>query len=78
MDATSVGQLAADLMERIADEYPDECEVGVVALVLEVDIPPSDDEEEGSTEITYRCSDGRKWIQAGLFHRAVAIAEREE
>jgi hypothetical protein len=74
VDTSRVGLLAAELMESIAEEHGDDVELGVVAVVVEIDIPPSTDEEYGATLIEMRCSDKRRWIQAGLFERAKAIA----
>lgn len=71
MDISAVGVVAAELMESLADEYDgDEVQVGTVAVVVELDLPADEGEELGSTEIRYRCTDGRRWIQAGLFDQA--------
>lgn len=51
-------------MERLTERYGEDAEVGTVAVVAEVDC--GDD----STAIYYRCTDGRHWIQAGLFEAA--------
>lgn len=72
MDTTRVGEVAATLMELIAEAYGDDATVGVVAIVVEVDIPPSDPGEHGITEIQVRCSEPRRWIQAGLLESARA------
>ena len=72
MDLSAVGLLAAELMERISDEYDgQDVEVGTVAVVVELDIPPSGDNDgNGASEVTYRCNDGRRWVQAGLLEQA--------
>lgn len=71
MDTSSVGLVAAELMERIQDDYGDGVEVGTVAVVVELDLPASEENDDmGATEITCRCSDDRRWVQAGLFEQA--------
>jgi hypothetical protein len=62
LDTSALGQLAAELMESIEGDYP-EARLGVVAVVVELD-------EGGATSIVYRCSDARRWVQAGLFAAA--------
>ncbi len=66
LDTTKLSTLALDLIERLAADYEDtpSAEVGVVALVVEID-------SEEVTYVEYRCSDQRKWVQAGLFETAV-------
>lgn len=70
-----LGETAAELMETVECEFAerDGVEVGVVAVVAEVNYVDEDGDEV--TEIRYRCSDGRSWIQAALFGRAVKIAD---
>jgi hypothetical protein len=63
MDVSSVGSVAADLMDMVTDEYGDDVEVGIVAVVVELN-------SEDWTAVRYRCNDGRRWIQAGLFEQA--------
>lgn len=72
-DTTRLGQVAAELMERLAEDHEDteNARVGVVALVVEID---GETDGEGATWIEYRCSDSRRWIQAGLFDRAKAAS----
>lgn len=66
IDTTALSQTALDLIERLAEDHEDDDrEIGVVALVVEIN-------GEDATWIEYRCSDQRKWIQAGLFDRAKA------
>jgi hypothetical protein len=71
MDTTRLGHVAADLMDHIAEEYgaTDGVTLGIVAVIAEVDLPDSDG-EPGWTTVQYRCSDARRWIQAGLFDAA--------
>lgn len=70
LDVTPLGELAAEVMERIEREYGDEATVGICAVVVEVDVPSDDPEDPGFTEILYRCTDQRRWVQAGLFDAA--------
>ncbi len=69
IDTTKLGKLAAEMMDRIADEYGDKVEeIGVCAVVVEIDV--EEEEGDGYTEVLYRCTDGRRWIQKGLFDAA--------
>lgn len=70
LDTTRLGTVAAELMERLINDHADTdgAHVGVVAVVAEV--TGSIDGEE-CTWIEYRCSDSRRWIQAGLFDHAI-------
>lgn len=67
-----MGVLVAELMDTIAGEYGEDVTVGTVAVVVEID--------GGEwTQVRYRCSDPRSWVQEGFFlaaQRAV-IAGRE-
>lgn len=67
LDLSELGREAAALMERLEADYDDGCSLGVVAVIAEVV------GQRGETEwsvIEYRCSDGRRWVQAGLFEQA--------
>jgi len=68
LDTTRVGQVAAELMEAIAEGYDDAVEIGAVAVIVEVGT--TDDADEGWTTVNYRCSDTRRWVQAGLLDAA--------
>lgn len=71
IDGTKIGRIAAEVMERVENEKPDDGEelsIGTVAVIVEV----LADEEDGPgwSWISYRCSDVRPWVQAGLFGAA--------
>lgn len=75
LDTTKLGEIAAGMMERLAESYEDyDVEVGTVALIVEV--------RSGEwTAVTYRCSDDRSWVQRGLMHeglRAVGYTQERE
>jgi hypothetical protein len=67
-----IGQIAAELMERLEDTTVladgETGRVGIVAVVAEVTV--DEPAGPGRTHVTYRCSDPRRWIQAGLFEQA--------
>lgn len=70
MDARRVGIVAADLMGAIADEFENEAvEIGEVAVVVELKFP-ANAEIPASTQVVYRCSDSRGWVQRGLLDEA--------
>lgn len=73
IDTTDVGKLTAEFMDQIEADYGSDASIGTVAIVVEVDVP---DDGPGATQICYRCSDGRRWLQAGLFRKAMQAADR--
>jgi hypothetical protein len=74
MDVTKLGQTVMEMMESLGEGNAEECEVGVVAVVVEIHHPSME-----STEIAYRCSDARRWLQIGLFESAVrAVTDSSE
>lgn len=68
-ELSELGIVAAELMERLEEDYGDKSEItlGVVAVVAEVNYR---DGEDKVSAVEYRCSDGRRWIQSGLFAAA--------
>lgn len=70
METAELGVVAAELMDRLESDYAGKqsVEVGIVAVVAEINF--IDDGGEDVTAIEYRCSDGRRWIQAALFEHA--------
>ena len=74
VDATvgRIAELARGYLEGVVDRYPGETEMGTFGIVYELRYP------EGGADIGYFCSDGRDWVQAGLFRRALIIAEQVE
>ena len=68
-DISELGVHAAELMEHMETEYAGKNgELGVVAVIAEINYVEDDGEEV--TCIEYRCSDGRRWVQRGIFHEA--------
>jgi hypothetical protein len=70
LSLNELGTLAAELMDRLESDYEgkEDVELGVVAIVVELNYTDSDGEE--ITAVEYRCSDARRWIQSGLFAAA--------
>lgn len=68
-DFAEAAQIAAGLIDRLEQDYQeyDDVRIGVVSLVAEVEYTVDGDE---FCSIEYRCSDGRRWIQLGLFESA--------
>jgi hypothetical protein len=64
-DQTKVGQLTTNLMDRLDDEYGEDCEIGDLILVAEILGP------HGSA-VTLQLSQLRKHVNLGL----LAMAER--
>jgi hypothetical protein len=69
LDLGDLGVIAAELMERLEEDYADKesARLGVVAVIAEVEW---DDGDSEITAVEYRCSDGRRWVQSGLFTAA--------
>jgi hypothetical protein len=69
-----IGHVAADLMESVEhSELPDGLtnpRVRTVAVVVEIETDSEDPDEPGTTEVFYRCSDQRRWVQIGFFEAA--------
>lgn len=57
------------LAERFDGDDDAEIEVALVVVMM-----VSDDGEE--THLHYRCSDDRPWIQRGLIHETLEVAQR--
>jgi hypothetical protein len=51
--------------------------VDTFAIVFELTFPPDEDCDVEMTKVGWACSDGRNWVQAGLFRRAMLLAEEE-
>jgi hypothetical protein len=64
-DQTKVGRLTTELMDRLDNEFGEECEIGDIILVAEVLGP------HGSA-VTLQVSQNRKHVNLGL----IAMAER--
>jgi hypothetical protein len=56
-------------MDSIAEEFGEGAEVGEVAVVVELQFPATET-EEASTQVVYRCTDSRGWVQRGLLDEA--------
>jgi hypothetical protein len=64
-DQTQLGQLTTNLMDRLDNEYGEECEIGDLILIAEILGP------HGSA-VTLQLSQARKHVNLGL----LAMAER--
>ena len=72
IDTADVGKLTAEFMDQLEADLEDGATIGTVAIVIEVDLPTP---EPGATTIRYYCNDNRRWLQAGLFRRAMKAAD---
>lgn len=68
MDTTKLGLECSEMMGELATSFPDDAEVGVVGLVVEITL------EDDSTHLATFCSDTRRWVQIGLFQEASLVA----
>jgi len=72
MDMTKLGIECSEMMEALADEFPEDAEVGVVGFAVEVHLP------NDLTRVETFCSDARRWVQAGLFREAICSIDAVE
>lgn len=70
METAELGKLAAAFMADVEEQFGEEATLGVFAIIVEIDVPGDDEDHPGWTEIMYRCSDQRRWLQRGLFAAA--------
>lgn len=70
IEVHELGSLTAEFMSDIEGQFGESASLGVVAVVVEIDVPGEDSEHPGYTEILYRCSDQRRWVQQGFFQAA--------
>lgn len=75
IDTSLVGHVAAELMERVAQQFGEDAEIETVAVVAEV--RHRDDDDAEATTITCSSSDSRAWVQAGLLAFASRLVERQ-
>jgi hypothetical protein len=80
-DLSEIGKTTADLIDRLEQALPHGAEIGAVAIIAEVNLRVDEDGSpiEGDpnvTDIIFRCSDDRRWIQSGLFRRAMQRADQ--
>lgn len=65
-DTTKLGAMAMGLMEDMATKYEEiegDAQIGTIAIVVEVT-------GDTWTSVDYRCTDGRRFVQDGLFSAA--------
>lgn len=72
VDTHPIGALVAEVMDEIDETYGGDADLGVFAIVAEINI--NDEDGPGVTHVLYRCSDNRTWIQMGLFDAAKLAA----
>lgn len=68
-DLTEIATTTAELIDSIEEDAAEMeiTNIGVVAVVVEFS---GEVDGKGWTDVQYRCSDDRRWIQAGLFEAA--------
>ena len=68
-----IAALAREYLTGAAETYEDdEVQLGIFGIAYELKF------SEGGAKVGYSCSDGREWIHAGLFRKAVELADRDE
>ena len=71
IDTSIVGQLAAETMESVEQQFGENAEIGTVAMVVEV--RHLDEEGDEATTITCTSNDRRPWAQYGLLRFAAKL-----
>ena len=70
IDPTRLGQVTAELMEKLSEDWDEEsAELGEVMVLAEVKV--TDEDGDDWTYIAWRCSDPRNWVQRGLLHASL-------
>lgn len=71
MKLSQVATISAELIDILESDFADvdeeNLEVGVIAVVVEINQKRENGEFTG---IHYRCSDARRWVQHGFFQGA--------
>lgn len=71
-DTSLVGRVAAEMMEWMEDNHAEDDEVVTVVVAVEV-MRRSDH----ATQIGYRCSDKREWVQRAFVKEVLRVAESD-
>jgi hypothetical protein len=66
-------------LDGAGDRYPEGFDVGTVGIAFDMHLA------DGTSHVSYACSDGRPWVHSGLFRAAMhaadandAVADEEE
>jgi hypothetical protein len=62
-------ELARNYLRGAKDAYPEGYDIGDMGVAFDIHMP------DGTSGVGYACSDGRDWVHAGLFRRAMLEAE---
>jgi len=73
MDTTKLGELAAQFMEELTEEYGDNEEEEIDMVVMAVELKDSE-----STVIVTKSSDDRAWVEAAFFEAASESIHEQE
>lgn len=73
MDTTELGKVAAELMEKLAQDERESDEIGAVAIVVET--RGKRDDESGYTCIQVECNDPRYWVTKGLLRAGLDVID---
>ena len=67
-----MGQLVAEAMDRIEQDYPDgNVEIGEVLIITEIQ-----NKDDDVTSIRFACTDERAYVHLGLLHMAILAIEQ--
>ena len=74
IDTSNLGVVSAELMDFLGELGGGKAVLGEVLVLAEVEV--TDDDGDSYTNLIWRCSDNRSWIQTGLMQAAID-AEKE-
>jgi hypothetical protein len=71
-----VNAFVGSWLDGAIEAYGDDFLLGEFAVVFEVTWPPSEEGAQSAADVGWTCTDGRDWVQAGVFRRG-ARAHRQ-
>lgn len=71
-DTSLVGRVAAEMMEWLEDNHDEDNTVVTVMVAVEVQ------RGDGATQIGYRSSDKREWVQRAFITEVLRVCESED
>jgi hypothetical protein len=71
-------KFVSEFLDDLPKPFPEGVQMGTIAFVAEMTRTDPETGEIETSEVWFRCSDRRPWIQAGLFEAAKRVAEFED
>ena len=71
-------KFVGEFLDDLPKPFPEGVRVGTLAFIVEMTRTDPVSGEIETSEVWYRCSDRRPWVQAGLFEAAKRVAEFDD